>query len=83
MRTPVSAEIRGEAPATIGLLLNFAALIAITGALALALGGHAAAAVILAAGAAAGFVTSLVLFAVDSHRAEQAADCGSVGATAR
>lgn len=74
MSTPVSPPGRDDAPATIGLLLNFAALIAITGSLALALGGHTAVAVLLAVVAATGFVASLVLFAFDSHRAEQPAD---------
>ncbi len=74
MSTLVTSEKRSDAPATIGLLLNFAALIAITGSLALALGGNTVAAVILAVAAAAGFIASLVLFAIDSNRAEQLAD---------
>ncbi|MHA3024749.1 hypothetical protein ACXPWS_31270 [Mycobacterium sp. BMJ-28] len=74
MSTPLPSDIRDDAPATLGLLLNFAALLAITGSLAMALSGQTATAVVLAIAAAAGFVASLVYFAVDSHRADQSAD---------
>ncbi|CDO08236.1 hypothetical protein C1S82_19265 [Mycolicibacterium cosmeticum] len=66
MHSPVTTDTPHEAPATVGLLLNFAALIAITGAFALGLDGRMGTAVVLAVAGLAGFIASLVCFAVDS-----------------
>ncbi|MCX2712832.1 hypothetical protein [Mycolicibacterium sp. J2] len=70
MTSPITPDTAHEAPATVGLLLNFAALIAITGAFALGLDGQMGTAAVLAVAGLVGFVASLVCFAVDSHRAE-------------
>ena len=74
MHRPVTTETPHEAPATVGLLLNVTALIVITGAFALGLGGQTGTAVVLAAAGLVGFLASLVCFAVDSRRAETPVD---------
>ncbi|GAS93905.1 uncharacterized protein RMCC_0871 [Mycolicibacterium canariasense] len=66
MPSPITTDTPQEAPATVGLLLNFAALITITAAFALGLDGRTGTAVLLAVAGLGGFIASLVCFAMDS-----------------